>query len=204
MRHAPRRQPKQKRSIAMAEAILEAAARVLAEDGAAGFTTNRVAERAGASIGSLYQFYRDKDAIAAALLRRERDAIRAAMEAAVAGAEGLEAEGAAHAISDSVIIPAMRDPRMRAALERLKADLGLADETIAFFEGLAQTALPLARRAAPEADEALVFEALCGVRSVIVAASARMPQDEPAVLEEIRAQCRDRGRMVLKTLLRAG
>ena len=94
-------------------------------------------------------------------------------------------------------------PGARAALERLKADLGLADETIAFFEALAQTALPLARRVRPEAEAALVFDALCGVRSVIVAASARMPADDPAVLDGIRAQCRERGRVVMATLLRA-
>lgn len=43
--------------------ILEAAARVLAEQGAAAFTTNRVAERAGISVGSLYQYYPNRAAL---------------------------------------------------------------------------------------------------------------------------------------------
>lgn len=47
----------------MDQFILEAAARVLEEDGPAGFNTNRVAERAGVSVGSLYQYYPNKAAL---------------------------------------------------------------------------------------------------------------------------------------------
>ena len=159
---------------------------------------------AGASIGSLYQFYGNKDAIAAALLRRERDAIRKAMEDAAARAETLSAEEASDAIADAIIVRAMARPRMRAALERLKADLGLADETIVFFEDLAQVAAPLGRRLTPDAEPPLLFDAICAVRSVIVAASARMPEDDPRTLERIRVQSRERGRTVMATMLRSG
>jgi AcrR family transcriptional regulator len=54
------------------DAILVAAARVLVEDGYARATTKRMAEVAGVSIGSLYQYFPSKGAIAAALLRRHR------------------------------------------------------------------------------------------------------------------------------------
>ena len=47
----------------MDQLILEAAARVLEEDGPAGFNTNRVADRAGISVGSLYQYYPNKAAL---------------------------------------------------------------------------------------------------------------------------------------------
>ncbi len=47
----------------MDELILDASARVLEEDGPAGFNTNRVAERAGISVGSLYQYYPNKAAL---------------------------------------------------------------------------------------------------------------------------------------------
>ncbi|MBX3496970.1 MAG: TetR/AcrR family transcriptional regulator [Parvibaculum sp.] len=56
----------------MTEELLEGAARVLARDGAAAFTTNRVAEAAGVSIGSLYQYYPNKVSLLLAL--HERDA----------------------------------------------------------------------------------------------------------------------------------
>ena len=58
-----RKQPKQARSTELVAAILQAAAQVLAEEGAARFTTARVAEKAGVSIGSLYQYFPNKAAI---------------------------------------------------------------------------------------------------------------------------------------------
>src|ERR1700678_548572 len=58
-----RKRPKQARSTELVAAILEAAAQVLAEEGAPRFTTARVAEKAGVSIGSLYQYFPNKAAI---------------------------------------------------------------------------------------------------------------------------------------------
>lgn len=68
----PRKRPRQARSLATFEAILEAAARILESLGFAGFNTNAVAERAGVSIGSLYQYFPSKDALIVELIRRER------------------------------------------------------------------------------------------------------------------------------------
>lgn len=69
-----RKQPKQARSKAMVEAILEAASIVLQRDGMAGFGTRQVAEEAGISVGSLYQYFNHKDALlnamASALIER--------------------------------------------------------------------------------------------------------------------------------------
>jgi AcrR family transcriptional regulator len=58
-----RKQPKQARSTELVAVILEAALHVLAEEGAHRFTTTRVAERAGVSVGSLYQYFPNKAAI---------------------------------------------------------------------------------------------------------------------------------------------
>ncbi|NUF13651.1 TetR/AcrR family transcriptional regulator [Acinetobacter oleivorans] len=68
----PRKRPRQARSVATFEAILEAAARILELFGFAGFNTNAVAELAGVSIGSLYQYFPSKDALIVELIRRER------------------------------------------------------------------------------------------------------------------------------------
>lgn len=57
------RKPKQGRSKATVAAILEAGARILAERGWAGFNTNVIAERAGVSIGSLYEYFPNKQAL---------------------------------------------------------------------------------------------------------------------------------------------
>jgi AcrR family transcriptional regulator len=66
----PRKQPRQQRSRATWEAILDASAQVFGQLGYAATTTNKVAERAGVSIGSLYQYFPDKDALLMALAER--------------------------------------------------------------------------------------------------------------------------------------
>jgi len=69
----PRRKPRQVRAELTRERILTAAAHVFAEYGYAAGTTNRIAERARISIGSLYQYFPNKDAILAKLLVRHID-----------------------------------------------------------------------------------------------------------------------------------
>lgn len=66
----PRKRPEQDRSRATVEAIVDAAARILVKHGYDAFTTNRVAEKAGVSIGSLYQYFPNKDALLSELMRR--------------------------------------------------------------------------------------------------------------------------------------
>jgi AcrR family transcriptional regulator len=66
----PLREPKQARSRETFDAILGAAAQVFERKGYASATTNRIAERAGVSIGSLYQYFPNKDAILVALTER--------------------------------------------------------------------------------------------------------------------------------------
>jgi AcrR family transcriptional regulator len=66
-----RKTPKQARSTHLVDAILKAAIRVLEREGAAGFTTIRVAERAGVSVGSLYQYFPNKESILFRLQKEE-------------------------------------------------------------------------------------------------------------------------------------
>lgn len=65
-----RRVPSQARSRATVEAVVEAAAQVFERHGYGAGTTNRIAERAGVSIGSVYQYFDDKDAIVEAVALR--------------------------------------------------------------------------------------------------------------------------------------
>ncbi|MFD7135221.1 TetR/AcrR family transcriptional regulator [Streptomyces sp. NPDC059894] len=69
----PRRMPRQVRAELTRERVLTAAAHVFAEHGYAAGTTNRIAERARISIGSLYQYFPNKDAILVELLVRHID-----------------------------------------------------------------------------------------------------------------------------------
>jgi AcrR family transcriptional regulator len=66
-----RKTPRQQRAVHTVDALLEAAAQVLELEGLEGFNTNAVARRAGASVGSLYQYFPSKDALTLALLLRE-------------------------------------------------------------------------------------------------------------------------------------
>ncbi len=79
---APRRSPKQRRSQQIVAAILEAGSLLLREEGAEALTTNRIAERADVSIGSLYRYFPNKAAIVAAICdaetRREANGLASA------------------------------------------------------------------------------------------------------------------------------
>jgi AcrR family transcriptional regulator len=69
-RTVPRKRPRQARSLATVDAILEATAHILVRDGYDRASTNRVATAAGVSIGSLYQYFPSKESLVAALVDR--------------------------------------------------------------------------------------------------------------------------------------
>ncbi|MFC8507325.1 TetR/AcrR family transcriptional regulator [Streptomyces sp. NPDC057411] len=75
-----RRQPRQARSRARVEAILAAADRILTEEGYEALTMRRIAEEAGAPVGSIYQFYADKGAVVDALGRGYLEAFKTAID----------------------------------------------------------------------------------------------------------------------------
>ena len=136
----PRKVPVQTRSRATVEAILEATARILEAEGLEAVTTNRVAERAGVSIGSLYQYFPDRDAVLAALIRRE-DAKLKQKFAEIAG-HWTEPYSAAEALIDALIGHKFMRPQLAMALDRLELPLGLEQEE---QEGLRSTAVLVGR-----------------------------------------------------------
>ena len=69
------------------DAIIEAAAQVLERRGYQGATTNRIAERAGVSVGTLYQYFNNKDEIFNALIERETTSFLEAIEGSISGPE---------------------------------------------------------------------------------------------------------------------
>jgi AcrR family transcriptional regulator len=69
-RTTPRKKPRQERSLATVDAILDATARVLCTTGYDRASTNRIALAAGVSVGSLYQYFPSKEALVAALAGR--------------------------------------------------------------------------------------------------------------------------------------
>ena len=71
----PRKQPKTKAGETIADAVITATEQILADTGLDGFSTNRVAERAGVSVGSVYQYFPNKQAVVAGLTQRINDAM---------------------------------------------------------------------------------------------------------------------------------
>jgi AcrR family transcriptional regulator len=93
-----RRKPRQERSKAMVEAILEAATRVLVARGYEGTTTIAVAEQAGVSIGSLYQYFPNKEALVAALAERHSAELLARIDELLATLDVREPRAAVRAL----------------------------------------------------------------------------------------------------------
>jgi AcrR family transcriptional regulator len=105
-RQAPeikRRIPRQTRAAETVEAILEGAAQILEAGGLAAFTTNAVAERAGVSIGTLYQYFTDKNAVLLALARQEMEVALVEVGRALRGESDPSLEGRVRAMVRAVI-----------------------------------------------------------------------------------------------------
>ncbi len=87
----PRKKPHQQRARATVDAILEAAAQVFEREGYDGTTTDRIADRAGVSVGSLYQYFPSKDAILVMLAERHVERAVDRVRRLVGDAGGFEA-----------------------------------------------------------------------------------------------------------------
>jgi AcrR family transcriptional regulator len=112
----PRKQPKQVRAELTRQRILGAAARVFAEHGYAAGTTNRIAERAGLSIGSLYQYYPNKDAILVELMSAHTEAGVAAVARHLAGGLPESLDGALRVFVRAAIDNHADEPRLHRVL----------------------------------------------------------------------------------------
>jgi len=112
----PRKQASQRRSRAMVDALIEATARVLVREGFDGASTNRIAEVAGVSVGSLYQYYPGKEALVAAVIERHNQKTMNLARSALAEIALLPVEQAVRRLV-AVAIEAHRiDPRLHRVL----------------------------------------------------------------------------------------
>ena len=123
-----RRAPNQRRSRERVEAMLGAATALIAEKGSDAMRMGEVAERAGVSIGSLYQYFPDKGAIIRMLAERINAQGRACIEAELAGVR--DAEGLRQSFGRLVDIyygMFLAEPVMRDIWSGTQADKGLRD-----------------------------------------------------------------------------
>jgi len=100
----------------MVDAILDAAAAVLRKTGYDDATTNHVAEVAGVSVGSLYQYFPSKDALVDALLERHLETVRRVVFAAMAGLGKLSLREATRAMVGALAAAHAGDPSLHRVL----------------------------------------------------------------------------------------
>jgi AcrR family transcriptional regulator len=124
---SPRKRPLQDRSRATVEALLDATADILVRHGYAKLTTNRIAERAGVNIASLYQYFPGKEAIVAELRRRHGTQARAALRATLVQRRGQSLEATLHALVSTGVAAHAVQPRLHRVFTEEMPALGYAD-----------------------------------------------------------------------------
>jgi AcrR family transcriptional regulator len=116
VRTNPRKSASQERSRATVDALLEATARVLINEGYDRASTNRIAEVAGVSIGSLYQYFPSKEALVAAVIDRHTQEISEATRDALVKAAAQPIEVAAREFVAAGIDGHRVNPRLHGVL----------------------------------------------------------------------------------------
>lgn len=185
MRHAAlnaRKQPTQRRSAATVDAIVEAAIRVLLSDGYGRLTTVRVAEVAGVSVGSLYQYFPNKQSIVAEVVtRRSREIFDAVARVHIAESAGLEA--AVDALIEALLDEKQKRLALSVALSPAMAEVEgrriIIEHARRFLPRLAATLSPVLERVLTPDEETRLAIAVAAVEGAVWEAIARNPERLP-------------------------
>lgn len=187
----PRKFPRQARARVTVEAIIVATAQLLEKEGFEALTTARVAERAGVSVGSLYQYFPNKRALAAAVVDHYSENLVAAFDAAWQSHETLAS--AVDAMIQSALNTHPHKPELHRALNELAPRVGRAEKTRQIsgrIAGLIENALARHQHEmAPDIDPA---DAAALIETVLETVSHRAIQRHPASIPDYKAviQCR--------------
>jgi AcrR family transcriptional regulator len=164
----PRKSPVQARSAATIEALHTAAIQVLTREGLGRCTTTRVAKRAGMSVGSLYQYYPNRDALLAAVLEEHLVGIASAIDRACREQRGRPVSEMASALVCAFLAAKLRDPEKSRALYAVAGERG-GPELIAVTQTRMMAAIAAMLATAPDArfddlpvTSAIAFSVLVG------------------------------------------
>ena len=184
----PRKTPTQPRSERTVEAIVEAAARILETRGLAGFNTNAVAERAGVSVGSLYQYFPNKDSLVAALSARERALLGTEVATAARQSAALSLPAALRRLARAAIRRRLARPDLARVLDFEEQRLALDEADRVVTSNIAGNVVLLLRthRAALRVGDLqeAAFDVVAIARALIDGAAGRGKVDAAAL--EIR------------------
>jgi AcrR family transcriptional regulator len=186
-----RRKPQQERALEKVGLMLEAATRILDKQGLAGLTTNRVAEVAGVSIGTVYQYFNDKSELLDALAERELQALQASMLSALTGPAPTEAGGRVRAI----VRAALAAYGGRTGVHRLLVEHLLARSGATPLPGLREAIVQMMSqggivafdqrvRALPPADAFVLTHAVGGVIRALLAAPDKLDGPQRQAIED--------------------
>src|SRR5258708_408205 len=120
----PRKTPVQARSALTVEAISEATIQVLLSHGTERLTTTRVAERAGVSVGTLYQYFPNKQSLLFAVLEDHLDKVSAAVELACGRARHKPLAEMVKEVTEAFVDAKMQRTDISTALYRIAAEVG--------------------------------------------------------------------------------
>ncbi|MEP6877046.1 MAG: TetR/AcrR family transcriptional regulator [Burkholderiales bacterium] len=124
---SPRKAPRQSRSQATVTAILDGTARILIEQGFAAASTNAVADRAGVSVGSLYQYFPNKEALVSALRARHGDQMMAVIRHALNKAMDATLIDALTGLIEATVEAHRVDADLHRVLEQQLGDMDMND-----------------------------------------------------------------------------
>ncbi len=120
----PRKTPVQARSAASVEAIREATVQVLLRVGKEGLTTRKVADRAGVSVGTLYQYFPNKSSLLQAALREHLAGVAREVETICAEMQGEALDAMGEALVKGFLAAKLKDVETSRALYFVSDDLG--------------------------------------------------------------------------------
>ncbi|MBM0106797.1 TetR family transcriptional regulator [Steroidobacter sp. S1-65] len=112
----PRKHASQERSRATVDALVEATARILVKEGFDKASTNRIAEQAGVSVGSLYQYFPSKEALVAAVIERHTRQTMELVQGTLAAVEHLPMEQAVRRLVAMAVDAHRIDPKLHRVL----------------------------------------------------------------------------------------
>jgi AcrR family transcriptional regulator len=183
----PRKTPVQVRSAVTVEAISEATIQVLLSHGTDRLTTTRVAERAGVSVGTLYQYYPNKQSLLFAVLEDHLDKVSVAMEAACERAHGKPLAEMVREVVEAFVDVKMERTDISTALYRSAAEVGgpalakrMGQKSRKALEAMLRTAPDAVLRQEKFAIQ-MMFSAMAGTTRSVLEAGA-----SPAMVRNLR------------------